>query len=191
MLKLFREAKSVENIANSLWIGVSNWPKEKGEAFKRKFDNKFLMKISDVFDEISFFLGYATDFGIKTCLIDKHAMRRAIRDKFANHLNNFALQRRCKPLPLGDWVDDSLFWSPQKQKHIETEHPVDNLKNRFSLYDKSIQRQKEAFPSQCTAQLLGVLCGNCEADFIGFASYLFHDQRNHTENIIKSYRIVL
>ncbi len=191
MMNIFKKAKSAKDIGDFLWVRISRMSFENRMAFKQYFNNEFKKNISDVFEELTYFLGYATDFGIKTGLKDKPAKRRALRQGFENHLNNFALQSRCKPLPPGAWEDNSLFWIPKKQALIETEHPVDNLQHRFMLYDESIQRKPDIYPSQSASHVFGSLCGNREPSFINFASQLFLDQLNIVGTIIKSSRIIL
>ena len=170
MFSLFKKSVSPKEFADATWEAVRNWPEKYGSALKDDFGDSFEKLFEDVLDEMVYFMGFSTDFALHCHLSANPKVESIVRDVFATHLGQFALDHKCKPLPPGNWVGEGLIWLPNGESPKEIGNPLDNLSKRFALYAESIKRRKDKSTSECLAHLLAGWCGNLDIAFIYFAA---------------------
>ena len=187
MFNLFKRSASAEDLAVPLWEGTRDWPAKYGANFRRDFDECFDGNAEEVLDEIVYFLAFATDYAFWRQLEKTPDVQKSVRDIFRAHVADFAKERRCPPIPAGNWMDDSLIWMPTDM--TPDGGPLANLKQRFDLYGQSLSRRHDRSAGERTAYVLAALCGTMDAAFILSMSPLFLGRWKGLQNILGSFKI--
>jgi hypothetical protein len=188
MLKLFRKSVSASDFAEVMWDGCSGWPAKHGGDLKEKFT--FEKDISLVFDEVVYYLSFATDYAFYCQLEGKPQIEKAVRDAFGIHLARFAREHQCKPVPPGQWMDDSLIWMETGVVSTVVGNPLTNLKKRFALYAQSLERRNDRSAGERTAHLLASWCGcSFNSIFILYAMPLFLGEWKAVKDTLDSFSV--
>jgi hypothetical protein len=188
MFKLLKKSVSAAEVAEVLWNGCRDWPVKYGGDLKIKFS--FEKDINEVFDEMVYYHSFATDYALYCQLESQPKIEKAIRDAFSIHLSRFAREHKCKPVPPGQWMGDTLIWMQTGDASVDIGNPLSNLKDRAALYAQSLERRNDRSDGERTAHLLSSWCG-CSLDsiFILYAATLFPGNRKAVNDILDSFSI--
>ena len=189
MFSLFKKSVSAKDFAAAIWEGTRDWPEKHGLALKKDFGDGFEKPFEDILVEMAYFIGFSTDFALHCHLSKNPKIESAVRDVFAEHLGQFALEHKCKPLPCGDWLGEGLIWIPNDESPKEIGNPLENLSKRFSLYAESIKRRKDKSASECLAHLLAAWCGTLDISFIVYASHISLGNFQGIQEMFKSIKV--
>jgi hypothetical protein len=170
-----------------MWEGTRDWPAKHGADIARDFAGSFDRSIEEVFDEVVYYLAFATDFAFWRQLEKTPDIQNSVRDVFASYVGIFAQAQKCPGIPCGDWMGDSLIWM-RSDALIEGE-PKINLQRRFELYGRSLSRRKDRSAGERVAHILAALCGTMDAVFILYATPLFLGRWNGVQDILGSFKI--
>src|SRR5258708_6888647 len=139
MLSLFKRSGSASDLAAVMWEGCGEWPTKHGHTLRQEFSDSFDRDIDDVYDEMVYYLSFATDYAFDSLLDGKPQVKHAVRDAFYSSLAQFAQEPKCPPIPPGEWIGDGLIWMPGMAPS-DVGKPWANIKSRFSLYGESLAR---------------------------------------------------
>ncbi|EEF63358.1 hypothetical protein [Pedosphaera parvula] len=187
MLSFFKRSISAADLALVMWEGTRDWPTKHGSDLKDTFEGSCELSIEEVFEEFVYFLAFSTDYALWCQLKESPAIQSAVRDAFAVHVEQFAKQRNCRPVPSGAWMDDSLIWIPGET--TDAGHPLTNLRRRFDLYAQSLSRRHDRSAGERTAHLLAAWCGTLDITFILCVTPLFLGRWNGIQAILGSFKI--
>jgi hypothetical protein len=187
VLSFFRKSVSAADLASASWESIRDWPAKHGAALREDFDGSFERSTEEVFDEMVYFLAFATDYAFWSQLEDKPQTQNAVRGAFTAHIRQFAQEHRCSPPPAGDWLGDGLIWMPSAT--TDAEQPLANLKSRFELYGQSLSRRHDRPAGERTAHVLAACCGTMDAIFILYAMPLFGGEWEAVRKILSSFNI--
>ena len=155
-----KKATPTTEVATALWAGVLDGPMTGGLAGSVSEENS--LSHAAALDEAVYFLGFATDLTIHRVFERNGKREQALREAFLSHLRAYAVERRCSPCPVGDWLDDSNIWEIHSAGH-DTGNALHHLSDRFDLYAAAMRR-----PSNRSLPVVGVLCALCDTLGISF-----------------------
>ena len=164
-----------------------HWPAKHGADLRQDFDGNFDRSVEEVFDEMVYYLAFATDHAFWCQLEKTPEIQNSVRDIFATHVGRFAKERHCPPIPSGDWMGDGLIWMPSDTM-LEGE-PLTNLKRRFELYGRSLSRRHDRSAGERVAHILAALCGTLDITFIVYATPLFLGCWKGVQDVLSSFKI--
>jgi len=174
--------QSVADLASVFWEGARDWPAKYGADVREDFGGSFQRSIEEVFEEMVYFLAFATDYALWCQLEKRPQVQNALRSRFTEHIRQFAQERRCAPIPSGDWLGEGLIWMPTDT--MIAGEPLANLKRRFDLYGQSLSRRHDRSAGERTAHILAALCGTIDAFFILYATPLFLGKWNGVRDVL-------
>jgi len=183
----FKKSVSSTELAGTMWNVIRNWPSEHSTSFRQNFENSFDRPTDEIFDEIVYFLAFAADYAFYHQLQRKPKLKSAVRSAFMTHLNQFAHERRCSPVPSGSWIDDSLIWMPHEA--VPGGEPLTNLQKRFALYGEALSRRHDRSAGERTAHLLAAWSGTMDATFIAYASPFFVKEWSAVKDVLNSFSL--
>jgi len=106
-----------------------------------------------------------------------YRLKKPFETRLRIHLSRFAREHQCKPIPPGEWVDETLTWTETGVAPTDVGNPLTNLESRFALYARSLERRNDRLAGERAAHLLASWCGcGLNAIFILYATPLFHGQ---------------
>jgi hypothetical protein len=170
-----------------MWEGVRDWPAKYGTDLKEDFDGAFERSIEEVYDEVVYFLAFATDYAFWSQLENKPQIRSAVSGAFLAHVRQFAQEHHCSPIPAGDWLGDGLIWIPSGT--TDTGSSLANLRSRFDLYGQSLSRRHDRSAGERAAHLLAACCGTVDSEFILYATPLFLGKWKSVKEMVGSFNI--
>jgi hypothetical protein len=188
MFPLFKRSASPADFAGGTWDSIRDWPVKHGAHLRQNFEGRFQRSIEEVFDEMIYYLAFATDFALWSQLKETPEIRKAVMDIFMGHVGRFAQERSCRPIRSGEWIGDSLVW----MMHVGTAEgadPLTNLKRRFDLYRRSISRRHDRSAGERTAHILAALCGIMDGTFIAYVTPLFLVRWKGAQANLRSFKI--
>jgi hypothetical protein len=174
--------QSVAEVASVMWQATRDWPAKYGADLREDFGGSFRRSIEEVFDEMVYFLAFATDYALWCRLEKTPQVQNALRSVFTEHVRQFAQERSCPPIPSGDWLGGGLIWMPAGA--IIVGEPLANLKRRFDLYAQSLLRRHDRSAGERTAHILAAFCGTMDAIFIVYATPLFLGRWNGVRDVL-------
>jgi len=187
MFSLFKGPVPAEDLASAIWESTRDWPLKYGVEFRQTFERSFAGRTDDVLNEIVYFLAFATDYALSHLLEKTPSVQQAVRNKFALHVEKFAAENGCTPVPSGDWHGDGLIWTAGGAK--PDGDSVTNLKRRFELYGKSVSRRPDKPAGERAAHVLAALCGTADIGFIICVTPLFVGRWNGVKNSLERLEI--
>jgi hypothetical protein len=187
MFSLFKRSASAEDLASVMWEGTRDWPAKYGAAMREACGGSFERSIEEVFDEMVYFLAFATDYAFWCQLEKTPQVQNAVRSIFTARVREFAQEHRCGPIPSGDWLGDGLIWMPSGT--TVAGEPLANLERRFALYGQSLSRRHDRPAGERTAHILAALCGTMSIVFITYASPLFVGRWDGVRAILGSFNV--
>jgi hypothetical protein len=187
MFTLFKRSVSAEDLVSVMWDGTRDWPAKHGGDLIPDLDGSFDRSTEEVLDEMVYFLAFATDYAFWCQLEKTPKIQNLVRDRFAEHLEHFAREHRCSPVPAGDWLGDGLIWMPGDRK--QGGEPLANLKARFELYGKSLSRRHDRSAGERAAHILAALCGTLDIAFLVYVTPLFLGRWKAVQDGLKTYKI--
>ena len=187
MLSLFKRSVSAEDFASAMWEGDRDWPSKYGADFKKDFDGSFDRSIEEVLNELVYFKAFATDYAFWCQLEKTPEIQNSVRNIFATHLEQYAIENRCPPIPSGDWLGEGLIWMPS-DTILEGDSQT-NLKRRFELYGRSLSRRHDRSAGERAAHILAGLCGTMDIVFIAYSTPLFLGCWKGVQDVLGKFKI--
>jgi hypothetical protein len=132
-------------------------------------------------------MAFATDYAFWCQMEKTPQVQNSVRDIFAKHLEHFAQEYRCSPIPSGDWMGDGLIWMPSDTM-LDGDSRT-NLKRRFELYGRSLSRRHDRSAGERTAHILAALCGTLDIAFIAYATPLFLGSWKGVQDVLGKIKI--
>jgi hypothetical protein len=191
MFPFSKKSVTVNDLVEVTWEKCRDWPAKHGSEFREMFEESFPDTMDDVLEEVVYYLAFADDFAFYRQLEAQPEIRHAVRDSFVAHVGKYAVERNCKPLPPGDWMRDSLMWMPSGEAPRGKTDPLENVKARFVLYGKSLERKHDRSAGERAAFMLASWCGTFDFSFIMFASPLFLGKWKGLQKILSQFRVKL
>lgn len=184
MFAFLKRATPVVDVGNALWAAVRDDPTTHQLAASLSEENS--MPRAEALDEAVYFLSFATDLAIHRVFDSDARREHALRETFLDHLRGYAIERRCPPCPVGDWVGDSNIWEIHSPGRDDGD-VLKNLSDRFDLYAAAMRR-----PPHRSLPVVGVFCAFCDTlaiSFVMLATSFFIDFSRHTQDFLRSIRI--
>ena len=170
-----------------MWEGTRDWPSKHGADLRQDFDGSFDRSIEAVFDEMVYYLAFATDYAFWCQLEKTPKIQDSVRGVFSAHLQRFAQDHHCPPIPSGDWLGDGLIWMPGSA--AVGGEPSTNVKSRMHLYGRSLSRRHDRSAGERAAHILAALCGTTDITFIVYAMPLFLGCWKGVQDVLGSFKI--
>jgi hypothetical protein len=164
MFSIFKRSVSAQDFATAVWASVRDWPTELSADLRRTFTDCAEVPEEEVFNEMIYFKAFATDYAFWRQLENASQLQKTIRGVFTQHLESFANEHCCSPIPSGDWIGDGLIWMPG-DTILAADHRT-SLRQRFELYGNSLARRTDRSAGERAAHILAALCGTHDAIFI-------------------------
>jgi hypothetical protein len=186
-MSLFKRFVSAEDFATTIWMSIVVWPTKHGSDFKRDFGGSFSRNTEDVLNEVVYFLSFVTNYAFWQQLEKTPEILRSVGDAFITHVNRFADERRCPPIPSGKWMGNSLIWMPGNS--ALDGGPRTNLERRFDLYVQSLSRREDRSVDERLAHVLAAFCGTMDTAFIAYVIPLFRNRWSAVKDNLGEFKI--
>jgi hypothetical protein len=104
------ETITAVELADVCWDRTKQWRWDQASGVEQlRSDTK--LATDDFRNELTYLLAFVDDFAFHVGLKDAAPIiQSAVRDAYAVHLQRFAQQTACKPMPEGEWVGDSMIY---------------------------------------------------------------------------------
>jgi hypothetical protein len=160
-----RTTVTAAELADMLWNSIRKLPSD-DPSFIDELRSSTELALDDFRNEMTYLLAFVNDFAFHVSLKEAAPnIQEAVRDAHGAHVQSFAKQARCKPMPQGEWVRGLYLTTGEYPE--DNNDPIRNANDRMQLYSEALSRGgKDQSVGECVAKAFAGLCGTVDLAFI-------------------------